>query len=125
MRVLKLMLCAAVLAVAAVAVPAPAEALTVTNFIQNTSTINLGVIHVADGHYAHGNYDALLTPGRNTYVSFLWTTTAGWYTGPGYCTRQWRSDTPNAPFRRQLPDLPAGLHVIGSNTAYQVQAYRC
>lgn len=118
---------AAGLATAALAVAAaPAGATIGTNYIVNLSTIKLGVIHVRDGSYVYGSYDALLPPNQYTDVNLNWGTTAGWYTGAGYCTQQWRSDIdlPNH-FVRQTPDLGAGQHFIGGHTYYKVKPYRC
>ena len=122
-RAVRTALGAAVLLLAGAGTPAPA--VVITNSIRNVGTVGLGVIHVRDGNYVHGQYDSVLGEGRDSFFSFGWTTTAGWYTGPGYCTRQWRSDHPGEVYRRQLPDLGPGQHFIGSQTSYQVEAYRC
>jgi hypothetical protein len=101
-------------------------AATASNFVANgTAGVGLGVIHVRDGSYTHGTYDAVLPP--NTYTSgyFGWTSTAGWYTGPGYCTYQYRNDDGGSIFTRQYPDLGPGQHFIGSHTSYLVYAYHC
>jgi hypothetical protein len=104
----------------------PDTGITATNAIGNQSSIGLGVIHVRDGSYARGEYDAVLGAGQWTDLAFGWSSTAGWYTGPGYCTAQWRSDTGiGGPYHRQLPDLGAGQHFIGGATSYIVVAYRC
>lgn len=98
-----------------------------TNYILNgsSSNVGLGVIHVRDGNYTFGNYDEVLQVGTDTNLAFGWATTAGWYTGPGYCTQQLRSDDGGHSFTRQSPDLGPGQHFIGSNTIYIVNAYRC
>jgi hypothetical protein len=103
-----------------------AMAATATNYIANgTAGVGLGVIHVRDGSYTHGTHDAVLPP--NTYTSgyFGWTTTAGWYTGPGYCTYQYRNDDGGSIFTRQYPDIGPGQHFIGPHTRYLVYAYHC
>jgi hypothetical protein len=110
---------AAVVAALTAASPT-ALAATTTNYIYNDSDIGLGVIHVRDGSYTHGTYDVVLAPGTFT----PWTSTAGWYTGPGYCTEQYRSDD-GAPWTRQYPDLGPGQHFIGAHTSYIVYAYHC
>lgn len=96
-----------------------------TNYIFNeTSNLGIGVIHQKDGSYTHGTYDAVLQPNGSTDLNFGWTTTAGWYTGPGYCTAQWRSSD-EVNFVRQTPDLGAGQHFIGASTSYIVLMYHC
>ncbi|MBG0563858.1 hypothetical protein [Actinoplanes aureus] len=94
-----------------------------TNFIYNEPEANLpfGVIHLRDYNYAKGNYDIALPPGESTLQ--WWGTTAGWYTAPGYCTQQYRSDH-GGPFHRQTPDLGPGIHYIGAYTTYAVYMYR-
>lgn len=94
------------------------------NAIYNMSTgYGLGVIHIQDGAYTYGNYDAILPPQSWSDVQFMWITTAGWYTGPGYCTRQWRS-TDGQTWTPQYPDLGPGQHFIGLSTYYRVEAYQ-
>jgi hypothetical protein len=95
-----------------------------TNYIFNNSTIGIGVIHLHDGSYTHGTYDVILQPGGSSDLDFGWATTAGWYTGPGYCTEQWRSSD-EVNFVRQTPDLGSGQHFIGASTSYIVLAYHC
>jgi hypothetical protein len=103
-----------------------AMAAVTTNYIANgTAGVGLGVMHVRDGSYVHGSYDAVLPPGAYTDGYFGWTTTAGWFTGAGYCTYQYRNDDGGSVFTRQLPDLGAGQHFIGSRTRYLVYAYHC
>jgi hypothetical protein len=94
------------------------------NFIVNASAIVLGVIHVRDGSYRHGTYDSILPAEKSTDVYLGWPGAAGWYTGPGYCTAQWRSDN-GGPWSRQVPDLGSGQHFIGAHTSYIVKAYPC
>jgi hypothetical protein len=109
-------------------VPAAVQPLaTATNVIINESDggLGLGVIHEHDNNYVFGKYDAVLPINQSTANAFGWITTAGWYTGPGFCTRQFRSDTGSNPFTRQSPDLPAGQHFIGAHTSYVVEAYPC
>ena len=108
--------------------PAVVADLPYTNYIFNKSAdnIGLGVIHVRDGNYTLGTHDAVLPWGTFSDWQFGWTTTAGWYTGPGYCTQQWRLDNSGTgPRTRQLPDLGPGQHFIGAHTVYEVRAYRC
>jgi hypothetical protein len=104
-----------------------AMAATASNYIGNGTGggFGLGVIHVRDGSYTHGTYDAVLPSGAYTDLYFGWTSTAGWYTGPGYCTYQYRNDDGGSIFTRQLPDLGPGQHFIGSNTRYLVYVYQC
>ncbi len=104
--------------------PQVVAAVAATNAIANQSSIGIGVIHVRDGNYSHGNYDVVLPRGQWTDLAFGWASTAGWYTGPGYCTQQWRSDSIIGSYVRQLPDLGPGQHFIGSHTSYIVIAYR-
>jgi hypothetical protein len=120
-------------AVLAIAVPAAANASTSvrphsvgsTNYVDNqTPGIDLGVLHTTEGPHMFGNYDALLPPAESTDLYLGWTTTAGWYIGPGYCTEQWRSED-EVNFVRQLPDLGSGQHFIGTHTSYLVTAYHC
>ncbi|WP_163568784.1 right-handed parallel beta-helix repeat-containing protein [Fodinicola feengrottensis] len=91
-----------------------------TNTIINGTTINIGVIHVKDGSYAHGQYDVALPPDDDTAGNLGWSTTAGWYTGPGYCTVQYRWDANYPIWRVQKPDLGPGQHFIGPDTSYQI-----
>ncbi len=96
------------------------------NNSSNISSIRLGVIRVRRSDYSYrlGNYDELLSSANNTYNQFGWRTTAGWYTGPGYCTQQWRSDDGGHTWIHQLPDLGPGQHYIGPNTWYWVEPYQ-
>jgi len=97
-----------------------------TNNVYNPSTITIGVIHVEHSvynTYRLGLYDALLSPNETTYGQFGWLTTAGFYTGPGYCTSVWRSDN-GGPWTRQLPDLGPGQHFIGPHTTYFIRPYQ-
>ena len=109
--------------------PAMHPAAGYTNFIANPGDSawsgNLGVIHLKDGSYTHGTYDALLPIGDDTYDYFGWSTTSGWYTGPGYCTIQFRSDDGGSTWTRQVPDLGPGQHFIGGGTSYLVYPYPC
>jgi hypothetical protein len=103
--------------------PAAATA-TTTNFIWNVSAIGIGAIHVHDGNYTHGAYDALLSSGASTDLEFNWASAAGWYTGPGYCTALQRSDDLGLHWSHQDP-LGPGQWFIGAHTSYMVSAYRC
>lgn len=96
-----------------------------TNTIGNASGVGFGVIDDRDGQYNRGNYDEILGFELWTHEYYRWVTTAGWYTGPGYCTAQMRSDDRGATWYRQYPDLGAGQHFIGARTSYFVTAYRC
>ena len=50
----------------------------------------VGVIHVWDGDYTYGQYDAVLPPDRRTDGTPLhWTQVEGFYIGAGYCGRLW------------------------------------
>jgi hypothetical protein len=106
-------------------VPPAAAAVNWTNFISNGWTADIGVIHVKDGSYTLGNYDARLPSGDDTVDTFGWSTTAGWYTGPGFCTSQLRSDDRGATWSQQLPDLGSGQHFIGANTSYILVVHSC
>ncbi|MFG1920266.1 hypothetical protein [Micromonospora sp. NPDC048898] len=70
---------------ATLAVSAPAAA--ASNYIHNVSNLGLGVIHVQDGNYTHGNYDVVLPKGQKTTI--YWANAAGYYIGPGYCAYVW------------------------------------
>jgi hypothetical protein len=110
---------------AALAAARPAAvAATTRNFIWNVSDIGIGVIHVRDGSYQHGTYDSILPSGAFTDQYLGWPGTGGWYTGPGYCTQQWRAED-GVNFSPQLPDLGPGQHFIGAHTSYIVNAYHC
>jgi hypothetical protein len=63
-----------------------ADARTVPIVIALPSTVGLGVIHLKDGVYGQGQYDAILPNRQETNLYFGWAETAGWYTGPGFCT---------------------------------------
>ncbi|MET8281751.1 hypothetical protein [Micromonospora sp. NPDC005174] len=94
------------------------------NRIGNAWGGGLGVIHVRDGKYTYGTHDAVLPFDQWSDAWFGWATTAGWYTGAGYCTMQLRSDG-GGPWYRQLPDLGAGQHFVGLQTSYIVSIYGC
>lgn len=96
-----------------------------TNSIRNASEVGFGVIDDRDGSYVHGQYDAILRFELWTHEYFRWITTAGWYTGPGYCTVQLRSEDRGATWESQDPPLGQGQHFIGARTSYIVTAYRC
>ena len=96
-----------------------------TNFVSNAWTGSLGVIHVQDGSYTHGQYDALLPPSDDTVDTFGWSTTAGWYNGPARCSAMLRSDDGGNTWTQQLPDLGPGQHFIGAYTSYIVSTYVC
>jgi hypothetical protein len=111
---------------ATIAIPSAVAAAGYTNFVSNAwEGGGLGVIHVKDGSYTHGTYDALLPSSDDTFDTFGWTTTAGWYTGPGRCTAQLRSDDRGATWTQQVPDLGTGQHFIGGLTSYIVVTYDC
>ena len=95
-----------------------------SNYIENDGfDLAIGVIQKRDGVYTHGNYDAALSPQWNTYAQFTWSSAAGWWTAPGYCTWQYRSnDAVN--WTRQKPDLGPGWHWIGSTTFYALMVYQ-
>ncbi|MDR7274713.1 hypothetical protein [Catenuloplanes atrovinosus] len=98
----------------------------VTNSVGNSSIIAVGVIGQKDGVYkVPGKYDERLQPQMWSHSQFGWNTTGGWYTGPGYCTAQMRSDDHGKTWRDQLPDLGPGVHLIGPNTSYALYAYPC
>jgi hypothetical protein len=83
------------------------------------------VIGQKDGVYNEpGKYDYVLPKNEMTHSRYGWDTSGGWYTGPGYCTYQLRSDDHGATFKLQSPDLGPGLHLIGSTTSYAVRSYR-
>ncbi|MEU4338794.1 hypothetical protein AB0F59_29770 [Micromonospora lupini] len=106
------------------ALHSPASSAAAGNRIGNAWGGGLGVIHVRDGKYTHGTYDAVLPYNQWSNELFGWGTTAGWYTGAGYCSMQWRSDGGDQ-FYRQLPDLGSGQHFIGLETSYVVSIYDC
>ncbi|WP_433309891.1 hypothetical protein ACQP0U_21480 [Micromonospora sp. CA-269861] len=94
------------------------------NYIGNFWGGGLGVIRVRDGNYTYGTHDAVLPSGKWTDLDLGWSNAAGWYTGAGHCTVQWRSDG-GGPWYRQLPDLGPGQHFIGQQTSYFVDVYDC
>ncbi|WP_334626429.1 hypothetical protein [Micromonospora sp. CPCC 205539] len=102
----------------------PRASLAAGNYIYNEWGGGLGVIHVRDGKYTHGTYDAVLPSGQWSDWYFGWANTAGWYTGANHCTVQYRSDG-GGPWYRQLPDLGPGQHFIGLQTSYAVTVYDC
>ncbi|SEG91678.1 hypothetical protein SAMN05216223_12450 [Actinacidiphila yanglinensis] len=104
---------------------AKAAAAAGTNFIGNDNSIGLGVMHIKDGVYTQGAYDAVLPAEDNTEDAFGWANAAGWYLGPGYCSAQLRSDDGGADWYQQTPDLGPGQHFIGSATDYIVVMYHC
>ncbi|MBG0563910.1 hypothetical protein [Actinoplanes aureus] len=99
-------------------------ALASTNWIMNDNLTGgrLGVIRNRNAPPAR--YDALLPNNQYTDRNLRWNTAGGWYTGPGYCTRQWRLDSPDGTLYRQWPNLGPGRHLIGTTTSYQVSMYR-
>ncbi|HJP77064.1 MAG TPA: hypothetical protein VJ914_22540 [Pseudonocardiaceae bacterium] len=98
---------------------------TYTNFVSNAWTGGLGVIHVQDGSYTYGTYDAVLPASDDTFDTFGWSTTAGWYNGPGRCSSMLRSDDGGNSWTQQFPDLGPGQHFIGAYTSYIVATYVC
>jgi hypothetical protein len=105
--------------------PVPAQAADGhVNFILNDpqSQVAVGVIHLKDYNYGHGTYDVTIAANISTF-DVGWQETAGWYTGPNYCTQQYRSDF-GGPFHRQEPDLGPGIHYIGPDTSYDIYVYR-
>ncbi|MEU8821752.1 hypothetical protein [Actinoplanes sp. NPDC048796] len=97
----------------------------VTNSVGNASIIAVGVIGKKDGVYnVPGKYDERLQPDQWSHKAFGWNTTGGWYTGPGYCTAQQRSDDRGRTWQDQ-PDLGPGVHLIGPTTIYAIYAYPC
>jgi hypothetical protein len=68
---------------------------------------------------------SLLPFGQRTDTSRLsWNTAAGWLTGDGWCTVQFRKNSGSPDIVRQLPDLGSGPHYIGKDTTYFVYPYR-
>ncbi|MFE9191902.1 hypothetical protein ACFYL6_20050 [Micromonospora sp. NPDC007208] len=102
----------------------PPTSLAAGNYIGNAWGGGLGVIHVRDGKYTHGTYDAVLPFNQWTDEWFGWANAAGWYTGANHCTSQIRSDG-GGPWYQQLPDLGPGQHFIGLSTSYVVSVYDC
>lgn len=104
---------------------AKAAAAAGTNYIGNDSLLGLGVMHIQDGVYTQGSYDAVLPADSYTNGVFGWANAAGWYLGPGYCSAQLRSDDGGVTWHPQNPNLGPGQHFIGSTTDYVVAMYRC
>jgi hypothetical protein len=105
----------------------------ITNTVYNYSDVNLGVIQKFNQPHAHGHYDVLL-PAQERHGNSLfvdnsadyrgWTTTGGFYIGPGYCADLFRHDFGlSGPWEFQMRIGP-GEHPIGSNTSYRVYAFR-
>ena len=66
--------------------PSPAQAAAQKNSVYNGGAYgSIGIMHLFDGNYTHGNYDQLLP--ENTYSDdvYPWSFTEGVYIGPGYC----------------------------------------
>lgn len=57
--------------------------------ITNTSSVGIGVFHLADGSCTKGAYDVILPPGANTRSYFGWGQAAGAYFGEGYSAYWW------------------------------------
>ena len=62
-----------------------------TNYIYNGGVVGgLGVIHLWDGNYTHGNYDVALPQHRFSSAEFGWSYTEGYYIGAAYCAEVYR-----------------------------------
>ena len=100
-----------------------------TNTVWNYSHIGLGVIEKFNQPHAYGHYDAILPAEQPSYIANSadykgWTTTGGFYIGPGYCADLYRHDFGlSGPWEYQSRIGP-GEHPIGSNTSYRVYAFR-
>lgn len=96
------------------------------DYVANSIGNRMGTGSVAIGVFprnSNANYTQRLQPGDYTHSAFGWTKVGGWYTGPGYCTYQMRSDDKGRSWRYQKPDLGAGRHPIGATTSYLISAY--
>lgn len=81
---------AAVVVSALALASSPAQAAGTTNYIENMSGINIGVMHLFDGDYTNTWYDQLLPAQRRSDRIFpTWSQTQGFYIGPGYCAEMW------------------------------------
>lgn len=100
-----------------------------TNTVWNYSHIGVGVIEKFNQPHAYGHYDAILPAEQPSYIANSadykgWTTTGGFYIGPGYCADLYRHDFGlSGPWEFQGRIGP-GEHPIGSNTSYRVYAFR-
>ena len=104
----------------------PVDSRPATNTIYNwTYGTGIGVIRVADNDYLFGNYDAALPGWQATWQDFQWTTTAGFYVGPGYCVNAFRHDHGLSGAFTFQGTFGAGRHYIGANTSYILEARRC
>jgi hypothetical protein len=59
----------------------------VISYISNQTTIGIGVMHVRDGRYDMGAYDAILPSGQRTDTYFGWVSGEGVYVGSGGCVK--------------------------------------
>lgn len=91
--------------------------------IKNTGTVGLGVIHLFDGHCTHGEYDAILPPGQDTYHYFGWAEVSAAYIGPTYNVTLSKPGTnPITYYARQYGFDVAEPYDFGGN--WVVRAYR-
>lgn len=58
--------------------------------------VGIGVIRVLDGNCTHTNYDAILSPGQDTYHALGWGTVEGVYIGSGYGAQVYLKDSSGA-----------------------------
>ncbi|MEH0932136.1 hypothetical protein [Micromonospora sp. CPCC 205558] len=110
---------AALSTAATLGVATPASA--ASNYIHNATNLGLGVIHVQDGNYTHGNYDVILPAGRKT--TDFWPTAAGYYIGPGYCGYEWTLT--GGSWLLTNDNVAPGKHFIPTTRTIQVRVERC
>ena len=97
------------------------------SYVTNTIGNRGGTGSVAIGVFPRGSsatYTHLVRPDGYSHRDLGWNAVGGWYTGPGYCTYQLRSDNKGQTWDWQKPDLGEGRHAIGATTSYIVSAYR-
>jgi hypothetical protein len=94
------------------------------NYIENTGTIGLGVIHIFDGDYTRGNYDVILQPGDRSDQAFPWSQTQGYYIGPGYCVRIWAKYPGDVRWARNPDKCSTGRPIpIVTDHQFRIQPY--
>ncbi|MGW5560553.1 hypothetical protein ACWER9_25435 [Micromonospora sp. NPDC003944] len=110
---------AALSTAATLAVATPASA--ASNYILNASNLGLGVIHVQDGNYTHGNYDTILPANRST--TDFWANAAGYYIGSGYCGWVWTLS--GGDWLLTDDNVRPGKHFIPTTRTIRVDVRRC
>ncbi|GIE76509.1 hypothetical protein Aph02nite_24590 [Actinoplanes philippinensis] len=124
--VLRRVAAVAAAAMTAVALAAtPAHATDGNNYIWNIGAGDLGVMHLLDGVYTHGNYDQLLPQYQKTNSYFpTWKYSEGYYIGAGYCAWEWKRWAENDSWGEPVVVYTTGTQWTSRNYNYRVLPYK-